>query len=249
MNKKIMLIIVLITFSTTLWASPPPCTKWQVKVGAHEVQAYQRKDGTPVKGSEKETFCRLKFPKVEEWQDRFTDKMPAGWPIPNEKFKPWTQLEKEILLKWLSEQPKALRELKGITFLRGVVSTAHSKNPGAAVKRINAIALYDEFFRAEKKSAILSHELSHIYMYDLRENLHMEDLIFLMGWQKNEHSRLHERDKKIPLLKKDSEFDVFEDLANHFEVYLHNPNDLKNKNPSAFKKLSELVGTQFKLEK
>ncbi len=249
MNKSFILFVLYITFCNTLWASPPPCSKWEVLVRAHEVQAYQRKDGTPVKGSDKETFCRLKFPKVEEWQERFTDQMPAGWPLPNEKFKPWTQLEKEILLKWLSEQPKALRELKGITFLRGSISSLDQKNPGAAVKRINAMALYDEFFKANNKSAILSHELSHIYMYDLRTNIHMDKLISLMGWSQNKRSNLYERDKRLPLLKKDSEFDVFEDLANHFEVYLHNPNDLKNKNPAAFKKLSELVGTQFKLEK
>ncbi len=241
-------IAILILFSSALWASPLPCSKWEVLVRAHEVQAYQRKDGTAVRKSDKGVHCRLKFPKVEGWQERFTDKMPIGWPLENEKFKIWTQLEKEIVLKWMSEQPNALKNLKGITFLRGSLSAVNSKNPGAAIKRLNVIALYDEFFKANNKSAILSHELSHLYLYDLGSNPKMDLFIASTGWRLSPN-RDYERDPKIPLLLPDSAFDIYEDLANHLEFYLHHPEILKRKNPAAYQKLSDIVGPDFKLEK
>lgn len=180
MNRRFILIIIIITSSTTIWASPPPCTKWQVKVGAHDIQAYQRKDGTPVKGSDKNIHCRHKFPKVQERQERFTDQMPTDWPLPSERFKPWTQLEKEILLKWLSEQPRALRELKGITFLRGPYHCLIGKIPEQQLNKSSAMnyltyicTIYEEIPIWKSLSFLWDREgiSSQNYMNDLAKYL------------------------------------------------------------------------------
>jgi hypothetical protein len=242
------LVLVTLLLSTSSFASAPPCSKWEFLVRAHEVQAYQRDNGVSVSKAQKKEYCKLKFQRTEKWQERFTDKAPNGWPNFKEKFKPWSQLEKEVVLKHLNKQPYDLVNLDGITFLRGVESSAHPKNPGASVHRLNAVALYDEFFKSNHKSEVISHELSHIFMYKF-QNEKMDDLIFLMGWKYSKSKDNYFRDSHIPLLKEDSKFDIYEDIANHFEVYLHNPKELQNKNLKAFQKLQEIVGPQFKLEK
>ncbi len=53
---------------------------------------------------------------------------------------------------------------------------------------------------------------------------------------------------RVPLLKADSSDSFSEDLANHFEIFLHNPELLKNKNTKAFDAFKEVMGTKFKLE-
>jgi hypothetical protein len=114
---SLFLIIASPVFSSSL-----PCSEWEVLVSEHEVQAYERKDGTPVKGSRKNEHCRNKFPQVKDWKERFTNKKLSEWPFKEENFKSWSQLEKEIVLKALQKQPEVFRKFKNITFLRGVRS-------------------------------------------------------------------------------------------------------------------------------
>ncbi len=243
---KIKLFLCLTFFlSTRVLASPPPCSTWEFIVHSHEVHAYEKKDGTKVSESVKRDFCKNKFPKVENWQERFTDGGIKDWPNKTEKFKSWTQLEKEIVVKYLSEQPIVFRNLSGITFLRGVKSI-QNKNPGASVKRLNAIALYDEFFALNEKSQIISHELSHIFAHELKMN-DLLDLVSLMGWRQNRRTKNFLRINSVPLLKPDST-DLSEDIANHFEVYLHTPHILRKYNQPTFDQIQKIMGTDFKLE-
>jgi hypothetical protein len=90
---KISLFLILI-FSFSVQASPPPCSEWQVKVRTHPVKKYKREDGTEYSKTTREEHCRAKFPSVIHWQDRFLDKAPLGWTEIGEKFKPWSQAEK-----------------------------------------------------------------------------------------------------------------------------------------------------------
>lgn len=245
---KIKIFFLTLTFfSFKTFASPAPCTKWEFLVSSHEVQAYEKKDGTKVSEAIKKDYCKNKFPKVESWQKRFTDGVIKGWPNKIEKFKDWTQIEKETVLKYLSEQPATFRNLPGITFLRGVKSI-YDENPGAAVKDLNAIALYDEFFKSNKKSQILSHEVSHLYVYE-RDRQEIVNLVYLMGWREETKTlNLIRLTHSLPL-KRTSLHNVAEDLANHFEYYLHHPNELKNKSQQAFDYIHKIMGKDLKLEK
>jgi hypothetical protein len=245
---KIKLFLLLTFFlSTNAMASPPPCTKWEFIVRSHEVQAYEKKDGTKVSESKKKDFCKNKFPKVESWQKRFTDGKIADWPNKTEDSKKWTQLEKETVLKYLSEQPALYRNISGVTFLRGVKSI-YDKNPGAAVKRLNAISLYDEFFTSNKKSQILSHEISHLHVYEHNRE-EITKLVYLMGWREETETTNLIRLTQSPPLKPNSFHDLSEDLANHFEFYLHNPRELSVKSKQAHDYIQNIMGKDFKLEK
>jgi hypothetical protein len=76
---KIKLFLYLAFFlSNHVLASPPPCSKWEFIVRSHEVHAYEKKDGTKVSEARKKNFCKNKFPKVESWQEKFTDREIVG---------------------------------------------------------------------------------------------------------------------------------------------------------------------------
>ena len=182
MKFTVIFILSFLLFSTITLASPLPCTIWQTQVEAHPVKPYKNKDGTLViKKGETDEHCRLKYPKTEKWQTQFFDGALPGWPIPKEKFKSWTQSEKELVLKFLSEQPQALRTRNDVTLLRGSKSK-FKNNPDTTTKALNAIAFYDNFFSSVEKSRILSHELSHLYLHNL--NLEkLANLVSELGWR------------------------------------------------------------------
>lgn len=240
---KISLFLFLV-FSFSVQASPPPCTVWQVKVRTHTVKKYKREDGTEYSKTTREEHCRDKFPSVIHWQDRFLDKPPIGWPRSEEKFKAWTQAEKETVLRALSGQPRVLRELSA-KLARSVISNS-PKNPGTTVKKLETIVLHDEFFNSTVRPRIISHELSHLYLHQLdREKL--GELLIEMGWRDPGKGKLVRR-KEVPLLKADSAFDFTEDIANHLEDYLHEEKKLCQKFPRRCQLIQRLVGKDFHLE-
>lgn len=247
MKFKAILIFSSLLFSTITFASPLPCTIWQTRVKAHPVKPYKNKNGTLViKKGDTDEHCKLKYPKTEKWQTQFFDGEIPGWPLKEEMFKSWTQKEKEIVLNFMSEQPSLFRELDNVKILRGTRSR-YRNNPGAAVKKVDAIALYDSFFKSKEKSQIISHELSHLYTYKMEQDKVLR-LLEAMGWESDERTDKPSRSNKVPLLKADSSDSFTEDLANHFEIYLHNPKLLKNKNIKAFDAFKDVMGINFKLE-
>jgi hypothetical protein len=227
---KISLFLILI-FSFSVHASPPPCTVWQFKVLTHPVKKYKREDGTEYSKNTREEHCRDKFPSLIHWQDRFLDKAPLGWPESEEKFKAWTQAEKEAVLRALSVQPRVLRELSA-KLARGVVSKS-PKNPGTTVKKLDSIVLYDIFFSSSNQNRILGHELSHLYLH---------------GLDQAKLSRKSIRLKDSPKLKQDSDQSITEDIANHLEEFLYDEISLLKKFPKRHELIRKLVPSDFKLE-
>lgn len=224
MKFAVITILFLPYFFQIAIASPLPCTVWQTQVTAYPTPPFKNKNGTLIVKKETKEHCRPKFPKAEKWQTQFHDNFLSGWPLQEEKFKSWTQAEKEILLEFLSKQPKVFRDLSDIKFLRGIKSKYRS-NPGATVKRLNAIALYDEFFASDEKSQIISHEISHIYIHEINK-LKLLELVTAMGWRENPTTGKLIFLDSAPRIKPDSEDDFNEDIANTFEVYLHNSKQL-----------------------
>ena len=241
-------ITSLLFYSEITLASPLPCTIWQTQVKAYPVKPYKNKNGTLIiKKGETDEHCKLKYPKTEKWQIQFFDGVISGWPLTEEKFKNWSQEEKEIVLNFMSEQPSLFRDLDNVKILRGIKSR-YRNNPGAAVKKVDAIALYDNFFKSKEKSQILSHELSHLYIYKIEQDKLLR-LLEAMGWESDERTNKQSRSSRVPLLKPDSSDSFNEDLANHFEIYLHHPKLLKNKNIKAYDAFKDVMGINFKLEK
>jgi hypothetical protein len=240
---KISLFLFLI-FSFSVQASPPPCTVWQVKVRTHPVN--KREDGTEYSKTTREEHCRDKFPSVIHWQDRFLDKAPLGWPESEEKFKAWTQAEKEAVLRTLNVQPRALRDLSA-KLARAVISNS-PKNPGATVKKLDSIVLYDNYFSSSIQDRILAHELSHLYLHGL-DQAKLADLVEELGWRHDKVSRKPIRLKDSPKLKQDSDQSITEDIANHLEEFLYDEISLLKKFPKRHELIRRLVPSDFKLEK
>ena len=248
MKLKAIFIFSALIFSRATVASPLPCTIWQTKVKAHPVKPYKNKKGTLViKKGETAEHCKLKYPKTEKWQTQFLDGAISRWPLKEETFKSWTQEEKEIVLSFMSEQPQVFRDLNDVKFLRGV-NSKYRNNPGAAVKTLNAIALYDSFFQSKEKSRILSHEISHLYLHKL-DSEKLADLIYELGWRKKAEEKSLIRSPDHALLRPDSANSFTEDIANHFEDFLHAEGKLRNKFPKRYELIKGLLPSTFKLEK
>jgi hypothetical protein len=239
-------VVFLIGFSSKLYASPPPCTIWQVKVTSHPVKKYKRLDGTEYSKTSRDEHCREKFPAVIDWQDRFINNGLKNWPESKEKFKSWKHSEKEAVLKALSIQPQILKNLK-VKILRGIQSKSLG-NPGAAVKKLHTIAFYDEFFKSPEQAHIVSHELIHIYLHSLDPEK-LSDLVAELGWGLDKVNSTLTRKTNTPKLKSDSDQSMTEDIANHLEDYLHDNEGLREKFPKRYELIKRLVPSDFKLEK
>ena len=77
--SDMLLFLALVFTATSLWASEPPCSEFEFLLKAHEVQAYSRKDGTPVSASIKKEHCREFFIGTRNWAKSFQDQNLADW--------------------------------------------------------------------------------------------------------------------------------------------------------------------------
>jgi hypothetical protein len=239
-----MIAIFLMLLSGSVNASELPCNQFETLVTGHDVEAYQKQNGTTVPATKRVTHCREIFPGTKNWADGFKDITLPGWPYP-EKFKPWTKAEKEIVLNLIAQWPEAFKNLKGIALHRAVVSQ-FKDNPGASFPKANAIVLYDSFFASVSPFRVLSHELGHIQILTM-EPRKLELVLLRTGWAKNNDKKLYWSGLISPL-KQDSPHSPSEDLANHIEDFLHARASLQKARPEAFKALEELLGSEFKLK-
>lgn len=160
-----MIGVLFILFARFSLASDLPCNEFEVHVSAHDVEAYHRQDGTPVSGSNRSAHCREIYPGSKTWAEGFKDFSLANWPY-DEKFKPWTKVEKATILKIISSWPSTFQDIQGISLYRAVKSR-FKNNPGASLPKANAIIVYDDFFKLTNPSRVLSHELAHIHILNL----------------------------------------------------------------------------------
>ena len=73
-----------------------------------------------------------------------------------------------------------------------------------------------------KKSQVMSHEISHLYLFE-RSRDEIATLVYLMGWREETKTKNLIRITNSPRLKPKSLLDLSEDIADHFEYYLHYP--------------------------
>lgn len=241
-----MKVISFLLILYSLNSSAKECEWWQTPVKATKIREHKRENHTVSPHLRKE-HCRATFPKVERWHTQFLDKALADWPLKEEIFKTWTQEEKIIILRILSEQPQVFRDLNSVKFLRSKKSK-YKNNPSTTVTKLDTITLYDNFFSSSNKSRILSHEMSHLYLHTLDKGK-IANFVYELGWRENpkDSSLIHL--PNYPFLKPDSAQSLTEDIANHLEDYLHEPEKLNKKFPTRYNLIKELVPPNFKLEK
>ncbi len=227
-------------------SSANECEWWQTQVKATTVKQHTRESHS-VSSHSRKAHCRATFPKVEKWHTQFSDKLISDWPIKGEAFKSWAQTEKEIILQILSEQPLVFRNFNDVKFFRGEKSK-HKNNPSTTVKTLNAITLYDDFFKSSEKSRIISHEMAHLYLHHLDKEK-IANFAYELGWRENPKNGALVHLPNYSLLKSDSDQSLTEDITNHLEDYLHEPKKLNKKFPTRYKMIRELVSPDFKLEK
>lgn len=227
-----------------MWGSEPPCSEFEFIVKAHEVQAYQKKDGTSVSSASKKDYCREFFIGTKNWSEGFRNTPLKRWPY-DEKFKIWNKLEKVIILKIISNWPDVYQNWKGASIYRAEKSI-FPNNPGASLPKANSIVIYDSFFKQKNREAVLAHELAHIHILQL-EPEKMKEVLKLSGWEIS--STFQPRwTGKIRPLKDDSKMSPSEDLSNHFEDFLYSPNTLKRDRPQIYSLLADILGPDFKLK-
>jgi hypothetical protein len=94
MVKFFMALFFFFFITSFLWASEPPCSEFEFLVKAHEVQAYQRADGTHVSSASKNDYCREYFIGTKSWVKGFRDSPIQHWPYP-ERLKNGIDLKKK----------------------------------------------------------------------------------------------------------------------------------------------------------
>lgn len=237
--------LILFLFTTSfLWASEPPCSEFEFLVKAHEVQAYQKKDGISVSSASKDDYCREFFIGTKNWSEGFKNVQLERWPYP-EKFKKWTKLEKEIILKIISNWPDIYKNWKGAVIHRAEKSV-FKDNPGGSLPKANAIVIYDLFFKQKTRDTVLAHELAHIHILQLNTDK-MKKILNLSGWDISSTFQPKWTGKVSPL-KEDSKLNPGEDLSNHIEDFLYRPKELKKKRLQIYSLLSDMLGPDFKLK-
>ena len=233
-------ILVLAALIIKAQASEIHCRDFEVFVRKHEVKPYKRESGAVVHAAQRKAHCRTLYPRTENWIDSFQKIKIAEWPY-DEAFKDWTKKEKEIVLKLISQWPDVFSTYTGIALHRAVSSITKG-NPAGVLPKSKAIVLYDEFFRIKVQSRVLSHEMAHIYILNLEPDK-LKSILKKTGWDYDKNHRPVWSGKKP--LKPDSIDSPSEDLANHIEEFLHQPDSL---HPEIRKSLEDLLGKDFKLK-
>ncbi|MBT3982099.1 MAG: hypothetical protein HOE90_12145 [Bacteriovoracaceae bacterium] len=177
---KFLITAFFISFTSLVFAKDIKCENWQIYVKKHLVKAYIKSDGTKIKKSIRKAHCRERWNNADIWGPTFKNQRPVYWPNKNEIFKKWTNLEKELVLKLLSEIP-SIEHYKLDKLLRAVKSK-DKNNPASTIEVKQDIVLYNLFFKAINKKEILLHEFAHIIFYKLSEK---EKYKFakLSGWR------------------------------------------------------------------
>ena len=156
--KYFILLILLISLSTVQAAIVCPVEHFPVK--AHPRNAYSRQDGTQVRATNVKEQCRP-YRKLTTPIPKFYASKPVEWPIPNEKFKEWTQGEEIELRQILGKLPKTLTHIGEIKCHR---SNEKSPNPALSNSENKIIVIYDSI-STHDKSRVIAHELAH-FLWD-----------------------------------------------------------------------------------
>jgi len=233
---KVFLIYFLLSILLTVFASAQAaivCPDGQFPVKAHPRNAYSKQDGTQVRATNVKEQCRP-YRKFKTPVPKFLSNKPANWPIPNEKFKAWTNEEEAEIRQILGKLPKALTHVGEIKIHR---SGEKLPNPALSNSENKIITIYDSISNHDK-SRVIAHELAHFY-WDSMNDLEKEKYHEAAQWIKSKDSKyISLTRKEVPI--QDSFLGPDEDFSNNVELFLFQKESL-SKNPGLIKLLENLI--------
>ncbi len=219
------------------------CPTDSYRVRSTDRKAYYRGNGTFVRATHVESYCRSKSASYLFWSGKLNDDRPDNWPLKKEISTKWTDEQKERLYEAMAEVPNGLwsKSVKGIyRFLK----SRDYPNPGS--QYFSKIAIYDSAFDIEHRlTAVLAHELAHV-LYDELPPAVTDSYENATGWTRTLHSGIIVyTGRKDGYVEKDGDFSPTEDFANNIEYYLFLPAILKSKTPTAFEWIKANLGDKI----
>lgn len=225
-----MAFIFLILFSSLAFAEL--CGPHEIYVREQWIESYTKTDSTNVRAHARKAHCR-ELTRFNYYQDSTTQTFKKI----KTNIKKWKPEEKKVVDEYLGKLPQWLKNYRLGEELRGDVG-GNAHNPAAGIPLTRTLIVFDKFFEAPNKLAVLIHEVGHLTILDLT-NEEMAGFAKSSGW-------IIDRKKNIKLPPKtliipDSSESVSEDYANHIELYYSNPTLLKKLNPASFSFIEGII--------
>lgn len=227
-----MVLLLIRCVLVMLLASPQlvyACLPHEIYIRSHEVNSYQKTDGTKVREFHRSGHCR-ELQRSNYFRDSSSQKFKGISP----RLKKWSETEKTLITKQMSLLTSWPANYKISEMLR--TDTDGTLNPASSIPFTKTILIYDAFFKHDDKKHIIIHELAHIALWDL-EKTQVEEFARVSGWDISGVQRTPP--KKV--LLSDSVEGISEDFANHIEVFYSSPDRLKVHNPKSYQFIEKLI--------
>ena len=217
-----LLLFIIFNLFNSSPAFALDCPHGTYLVNGHPRSGYYRSDGTYVSPTMVSTYCRG-FGLSKELELKFENKMPPQWPYKKEHFKKWSAQEQVKLKKFFDSLPKWLTQVGKLRLPRASKSQVQG-NPASCEPEENVIVLYDSAFK-QNTVAILAHELGHIHFEYLSTD-EKNSFYKVSGWQKDRSGQYITSNTVFSL--PDGALSPQEDFANNLEIFVTQPQKLKN---------------------
>ncbi len=223
------------------------CLPREYEVRGHPRIGYIRSDGTFVKPTTVNTYCKEFTHAYEYSQKRFKNGTPKDWPHRMERPGIWTKSEKDLVIEALEAFPEFLLTNR----VEGFYRLRKSKDfPNPASHAEGVIAVYDSAFtNPNGLERILAHEFMHQIFNNLSED-EKRDYRRDTGWHYIVESdrQFYWAGRKDGYIADDGKNSHEEDFANNLEHYLYDPDTLKRVTPSAYGWIKKKYGDKLKLK-
>jgi len=224
-----MPIILLFLIISSAFAFP--CGPHEIYVREQLIKAYTKNDGTKVAAHSRKAHCR-ELTRI----NYFLNETKQIFKGVKTNIKKWSPEEKKIVEEHLAKLPFWLKKYALSEILRGDIG-GNALNPAAAIPLTKTLIIFDRFFKSSNKQDIISHEISHIAIYEIDPET-IATFSRASGWVKNDDGT---RTPPSKLLFNDSENSISEDFANHVEVYYSSRERMLTFNPLSFLVIQQII--------
>lgn len=226
------------------FTSTNDCPHGQHRVKAYFRDAYFRANGTYVKATSVDSYCRQDRESDKHWQDKLKSGRPDDWPYDVEKSGAWSLQETERVLEALCELPKEIWENSTYKIYR-MNKSKDGQNPATSAESI--IVLYDSAFKQKNNlSRVLAHEFAHEKYRTLKESEAINYRISTNWFILKTKGKSVQVSRKDGFVADDGRVSPEEDFANNVEFYLFEPNKLESTTPHGFAWIKKHFSDKFK---
>jgi len=239
--------ILIVNFLNTNFVFAETCPANTHFVKAHSRSGYYRYDGVYVRPTHVSSSCRANPQGYDLWKDKLVDRAPKGWPNKIEKFKRWTESEREQVIEALGRLPNELTNIK----VKSIGRAAKSKDPNNPASNFDdSIVLYDSAFNSKGGvDRILAHELAHRY-YKAQPDEFLSRYQVSSLWYTSNPKTKNEKVLSLrdDFVAPDGTESPEEDFANNVEYFLYDRKKLKTVSPSIESWLEINLGDKLRLK-